>query len=233
MNLTAQDLEKIKHYARKVYYNEIYKFRDMSFEDVYHEFICVALAKGSVNGLASSVIYRRLLPYDAVSIATAKPFSALISRNKHNGEEFDGLDGVQALQTFDNYFDNLDGDCCILKIADLLYSDNPERRERFLNYVYGMPVQGDHARTIREKLYRRGGELLAVLRDCGKIGENDYNRYIVLLATMNNYAPQKRPLLNSSSHIAVRKYYERHKEERKAYEHERYKKRKAEKFATT
>lgn len=228
--LTEKDLEDLKKYARKCFYSHNYLFCNVSFEDLYHDFICVAIEKGTTKGIASSVLYRYTCCSEAVEIKTAKPFSALTSVNGRTGEVFDGLDAIPALQCYDNYFfDNEFSTDCIFYIASYLYSNSFERFERFLDYINGMPLRGDSARTIREKLFRHAPELLQILLSYDKISYNDFIKYNNLLSTMSNYAPQKRKLMNTSSHNNVRKYYERHKEKRKAYMRERYQRLKAEK----
>mgnify|MGYP001852341899 FL=1 len=208
--MTDEELEGLKHYARKVFYSNRWNFSDMTFEDVYAEFVLAALEKGRTAGIATIVKCRHTCAPEAVGIRKAIPFGSISLHNHRTGEEFDALDNILALSSCDTYFK--DDDACLKAIAEHLYGDVPERAGRFLDYVYGMPVRGDYARTIREKLYRRGAEVLGLLFDYGKISEREYQKYLSLLAVMDNYAPQKRRLINTSNHADCRAYYQRHGE---------------------
>ena len=225
-NIPLEEIEDIKKYARTVFYNNKWLFKSIMIEDLEQEFLLEYIETNDKKRLASNILYRYTARKEKIAVRDFLPFSAFEHETLSSGDLYNYLEESEKFFVYDNY-NTENTDIFIKKIAELCYPEQKHLRERIFAYLYGEKVQGDHARTLRVKFFKKAKEILMYFLLYEKISEREFFKYCSFLETMTSYAPQVRKLNNSPENIANREYYERNKEEQRKRLLENYYKRKA------
>ena len=224
--LTAEEIKGIRKYARTVFFNNQYLFKSTTCEDIEQDFLLEYIQTKNKEHLASAIIYRYTSNSDKVAVRDFIPFSVFEHETAKSGDTYNFLEESELFAVYDNY-EKDNTVYFIKKIAMLCYPDKKALRERVFAYLYGEKVQGDKARTLREKFFKKAKEILSYYLLFDKISQREFLQYCAYLENMTQYAPQKRKTIDLPEYKVQREYYERTKEKQRKRMRENYYKRKA------
>ena len=221
--MTAEKIEQISRYASGVYYKNynVWSLNNERFEDFKQSLLALAIQfpKDSCSLLMKRYKYAQMCAPEAVplKIRNMTPFSKLTEDIEDTEQLIEVLGGVYEPFEIPAY-NNV-----VSIIAKQLYENN-ERRELFLDYMYGQSIGSGKQRTCREKLFNHRFEILKTLLVYGVISVTFYKYYLNIAKQMDKASSVKKNLNMSSGAVAWREYYERNKERLKEKQRERRKK---------
>lgn len=212
--MTAERIDKISRYANGVYYHDFdrWELRGESFEDFRQALLLLAIENpnDSLTFLMSRYKYGKRSAPEAIpyKVENMTPFTVLTEGAEDENDLIEYLGGEYESE---NEFEFEEEGGSIEEIARYLYDDS-ERREMFLDYMYGKTVGGQKQRDMREKCFRHRFDILEILEKNGDIEKREVSRLKQIARELTSPPKVSRKLKDTNANKDCRAYYARNKE---------------------